>query len=127
MKRAHQPAEAHFGHDELNTLERGFGAGPVIEEEQNAGRDLNHEKKKRHAPEVVPDGLPMDGDRFLGGKGPDTIESKPVIQPYRPTISIRVHPLHCLETTMSSPERFTAYGSSGRGGGPATLIPFKSN
>jgi len=55
MDRSDQPAEFNFSDDELNTLESAFRAGPVIEQQENSGRNLNREKKQRHPAEVVPD------------------------------------------------------------------------
>src|SRR5215510_6727985 len=127
MERTHQPTEPHLGHDELHTFKCGFGAGSVIQEQQNAGRHLNREKKQRHAAEVIPDGVSVNRDGFMGRKGSKSLQPKSLVQPYGETASTVVHRLHRLDTIMSSPERFTSYCSRGRGGGPATLIPFKSN
>src|SRR5262245_47677863 len=126
MERAHQPTKAHVSHDELHTFECRFGAGTVIQEQQNAGRYLNRKKKEGHAAEVIPDGVSVNGNGLMGRKGSNCLQPKPLVQPYRETVSIVIHRLHRLDTTTSSPERFTSYCSRGRGGGPAILIPFKS-
>src|SRR5215475_5801219 len=113
MERAHQPTEAHLGHNELHTFKCGFRAWTVVQEQQNAGQHLNRKKKQRHAAEVIPDGLPVNGNCFMCGKGSNCFQPNPVVQPCRETISTVFHRLHRLDTITSPPERFTSYCSRG--------------
>ena len=48
----YQPAELYLGHDELDALVRLLGAGPIVEQEEDPGTDLDGEEEERHSPEV---------------------------------------------------------------------------
>ena len=78
---ANQPAEWHLRHDELHALVRFGRARPVVEEQQNAGEDLNGEKEQRHAAEVVPDLLRVDGHALFGDEMPQAAEVESLVQP----------------------------------------------
>src|SRR6516162_2727535 len=116
VKGPDEPSELHLRHDELNAFECRFGGRPVIKKKQNSCDDLNGEKKQGHSAEVIPDRVPVNGNRLLVNQFPQRCGADSFIQP-----------AHTRETTISSPRTLTEYAVSGFGGGPPTFFPFKSN
>src|SRR3974377_1766985 len=125
MDGTHQPTELHAGHDVLDALERPGSTGPIIEEQENAGADLYAKEKERDAAKEIPVRQIVGGDGFLSqGSGEfSPVESflDPVAQRGK-----QGHASRFRETPTSSPCKWTSYTSSGRGGGPETLRPFRS-
>src|SRR5262249_47501597 len=119
---ANQPAELHLRDDELDALVRFGGARQIVEQEQDAGEDLDAEQKQRHPAEVVPDLLRVNRDALLGDEVPDLGEIEPLVDP--------VDHAHVRDTTISasspSPRTLTMNFSSARGGGPETTLPPRS-
>src|SRR5262245_48428822 len=119
---ANQPAEFHLRHNELHALVRLGRARPVIEEQEDAGENLNAEEEQRHATEVVPGFLGVDRYAFLGDEMAHAAQVEPFVQPGAE--------VHDRDTTISasppSPRRFTTNCSRPRGGGPETTAPLRS-
>src|SRR5687768_11219589 len=120
MERSDEPTEMDLGHDELNALKGGFRRGAVIEKKEDAGDDLNRKQEQRHAAEVIPNGVPVNGNRLFANQFLQRCATDSLIQPglawiVRPDRAyIRsVHaqppnePSQTLETTISSPRTFT--------------------
>ena len=121
---ANQPAERHLGDDELDALVRLAGARTVVEQQQNAGEDLNGEQEQRHAAEVIPDLLRVDRHAFLRDEMPHVGEIETFVKPGEHLGN------HALDTTISaaspSPRMLTVNFSRPRGGGPETTFPPRS-
>ena len=80
VRGADQPAEVHHKGDLADRFE-GFGAGPVIDQQQHAGEALDHEEEQRDAAPVVPEGLRVDRDRLFAREGGELGEPEPLIHP----------------------------------------------
>jgi hypothetical protein len=76
-----QPAELHLRHDELHALVGFGGARAVVEQQQDAGGDLDGEQKQRQPAQVVPDFLRMDRDALLGDEMLDVAEIEALVEP----------------------------------------------
>ena len=130
---ANQPAELHLRDDELHALVGFLGARPVVEEQQNAGGDLDAEEKQRHPAQVVPDLLRVDRDALLGDEVPHAARDRRARRASRSTrrchassrrlLALSVAATRRLSSSPGSPRRFTTNFSSGRGGGPDTTLP----
>src|SRR5206468_6509968 len=56
------------------TLSRLGSTRPVVEQQQDAGKDLHGEQEQGHAPEVVPDLLRVNRHTLLGDEAPHIAE-----------------------------------------------------
>ena len=78
---ADEPAEVHDVGDLADALE-GLGAGAVVDQQQDAGEDLDEEEEERDAAPVVPEGLGVDGDALVAGEGDDFGETEAFVEPW---------------------------------------------
>jgi hypothetical protein len=128
VDRAHEPAELHLGHEELDRFVRLAGARAVVEEEQDAGGDLDRKEKKRHAAEVVPDGVAVHRHLLFVRELVYLFQPDALVEPGPEFAAACLFGFHqaFLATTIWSPLTLTTYSSSGFGGGPMRFLPFKS-
>ena len=107
---ADQPAELHLAHEKLHRFEGLLRARPVVQQEQNARGHLHHEQEEGHAAEVVPDGVPVDGDLFLPGKLLQVLEPDAPVEPLpesAETLRAALHGQALLLTTIWFPRTLT--------------------
>ncbi|CFO05269.1 Uncharacterised protein [Bordetella pertussis] len=69
---AHQPAPRDFAHDVFNRLERAFGIGLVMHDQENAGHDLDHQHQQCQGAKEIPEieilrGVVLGQMRLPGG------------------------------------------------------------
>ncbi len=81
VDRANEPAELHLGHQELDRLVRVLGARSVVEEQKDTGDHLNEEEEESHPPQIIPEGVPVDGDFFLLGELADLGKTQTFVEP----------------------------------------------
>src|SRR5689334_17236863 len=67
VDRPYQPSELHLGDDELDALECILSARTVIEQQQDAGPNLDCKQEQRHAAKVVPDRMLVEWNLFVLG------------------------------------------------------------
>ena len=80
MRRADQPAEVHHEGDLADRLV-GLRAGPVIDQQQHAGKALHQEEKERDAAPVIPERLGVDRDGLVAREGGQLTQPQPLIDP----------------------------------------------
>ena len=81
MDRADQPAELDLGHQKLDGFVRFFGAGTIVEEEQDARHHLDREEKEGHPAEVVPERVTVDGHLLLPRELLEVREADALVEP----------------------------------------------
>ena len=139
VRRTDQPAEVHHEGDLADRLVC-FGAGPVVDQQQDAGEALDEEEEERDAAPVVPEGLGVDGHSLVAREGRDLREAEALIDPTvdrvrerfssheailnseQRTVSCR-----CAETSTPASLTATLNSLSGLGGGPLTLAPVRGS
>jgi hypothetical protein len=116
------PAELDLGHEEAHALVRFVGAGAVVEEQQDAGGDLDAEQEQRHPAPVVPERVAVDRDFLVLRERAQRRQAEALVEP----LAEPAHAVFGFSTTTSSPTTCTSKRSSGRGGGPEMLWPSRS-
>ncbi len=124
VNRTNKPSELNLGHQELDALEGECLASLVIQEEQDARDHLDEEQEQRNAAEVVPDGMPVDGNILLSHERNQAAEVHPFVEPGVEGFQECVHVFFATKTSL--PLRRTRNSSSGRGGGPSIFLPVRS-
>jgi hypothetical protein len=108
MNRTDQPAERHSRHDELNALERLLVRRSIVEQQQDAGRHLDPEQEQRHAAEVVPDAVPVNGDGLLPAELRQDGKAEALLQPRSQLADGSARcAVHARDTTTSPSATFT--------------------
>src|SRR5207253_503406 len=100
MDRADQPSEWNDGHDELDRFERFVRRRPVIEHQQNAGRDLYEKEKQRHSAEVVEDAVSMKRDGLVRSELDQLRNAETLVEPLSGSLTFS-------RITGSAPNRMT--------------------
>jgi hypothetical protein len=68
VRRTDEPAEVHHERDLADGL-IGIGAGPIVDQQQDAGEALDDKQEQRNAAPVVPEGLGVRGNCLVSRKG----------------------------------------------------------
>src|SRR5664279_2488410 len=127
MQRADEPPDLHLRDDELHALEGFVSAGTVIQQQQGAGKDLHSEEKQRHTAQKIPVRISVYRYLLLLGQCLDVVQMESLVEPRVNACDQARHQASCFRRTkISSPRTCTSKASSGRGGGPEMLRPFRS-
>jgi len=125
MDGSYKPAKLNPGHDVLHALEGLVCARTVIQQQQYSGEHLDNEQKESDAAEEILIREAVRGNGLVAQWSNEPFEIKPVIEPANDG-GDHYYASRFRLTTTSSPRTWTSNTSSGLGGGPEILRPFRS-
>src|SRR3989304_5115788 len=96
-----EPAKLDFRHDELDALECQIFTPFVVHQEKDPAHHLDQEEEERHTPEVVPNGMSMDGNVFFSHKLDEVRKVYPLVDPRIQLLPDRLHVFFEIRTSSS--------------------------